>query len=161
MNKSVVTCLVLLLLCACNGNKKQWMGIEYDSVRAYYYDNLNLEDSTSIIYNSKLNPTVFNSQGQLLTEAQAQLLDSLNNTPQEPTYEDAGVADCYNPRHGLVFYKNEQPVAHVSVCFDCRGMKAAPHTKYLRVDRLLSLFKQFDMPIEPIDFPRRPDSAYK
>jgi hypothetical protein len=32
-------------------------------------------------------------------------------------------ADCYNPQHSIVFYKNDLAVAFFEICFSCHGMR--------------------------------------
>ncbi len=33
------------------------------------------------------------------------------------------IADCYNPRHSIVFYQGGQAIAFLEVCFECNGTR--------------------------------------
>lgn len=38
------------------------------------------------------------------------------------------VADCYNPRHSIIFHKGGRAIAFLEICFECNGTRM---TKYL------------------------------
>lgn len=42
------------------------------------------------------------------------------------THGGIEVSKCAFPRHGIVFYRGEQPVASVSVCFECGDILVSP-----------------------------------
>jgi len=151
--KASLLITALLLLNSCK--EKAWINFSYDEAYAYYYENYRIENlpyDASIIFNGKLNPTVHNKQGEKLTEKQIEYLD-------KALYGDYGLpdgsyADCYNPRHGVVFYSKGKPVAYVSICFDCNRLAAVPSAKLQDTKILLKLFEEFKLPIKPEDFPR-------
>lgn len=55
-------------------------------------------------------------------------------------------ADCYDPRHIIVFYKeNEEILGYVEICFSCINTKSSENLKFLE-DKMLfqcELFKEF------------------
>lgn len=159
MNRTAFTCIILLLLGSCKEKKKLWIDFEYDSAKAYYYENYRVDTlpyDASIIHYGKLNPGVYNPEGEKLTEAQINRLDSLLNG-NLGGLEFIG-ADCYNPRHGIVFYKEQKPVAYISVCFDCHILSCSPKAKLVSTEPLFPFFEQFDMPVKLEDFPRIPEA---
>ncbi len=151
--KASILTIALLLLNSCK--EKAWINFSYDEASAYYYENYRVDSlpyDAPIIFNGKLNPTVYNKQGEKLNEKQIEYLDkALHGDYGLP---EGSFADCYNPRHGVVFYLKGKPVAHVSICFDCKRLVATPDTKLKHTKILLRLFKEFKMPIMPEDFPR-------
>lgn len=52
------------------------------------------------------------------------LLSILYNIKPSPIGTDTtGVADCYNPRHSILFYKGSKAIAFFEVCFECGGTR--------------------------------------
>lgn len=68
-------------------------------------------------------------QNELLTA----LLDTSNYTSAHST--------CWNPRMGLVYYANAQPIAHASVCLECSqiALSAALGEATYAVDKTMTL----------------------
>jgi hypothetical protein len=40
------------------------------------------------------------------------------------------VADCYNPRHSILFYKDKNPFAFLEVCLECGGTRKSENTDF-------------------------------
>lgn len=51
------------------------------------------------------------------------LLSILYNFNSFPAGVDTSMvqADCYNPRHSIVFYKRNEAIAFLEICFECGG----------------------------------------
>lgn len=86
---------------------------------AYHFEDLN---GRSIITDKgELNPTV--KKAKELNTAEIDLfLKAIND---DNTY--GGVyTRCFKPRLGVVFYDKGNPVAHVSICFECSQQHSSP-----------------------------------
>ena len=69
----------------------------------------------SILHEGKLNPT---TSEKLARPLKGKQLDELASfvTGERSKHE---MADCYYPRHAVVFYLGKKPVGYVEVCFEC------------------------------------------
>lgn len=45
-------------------------------------------------------------------------------TKSEKFYVDSTPADCYNPRHSIIFYSGDKVISYLEVCLECGGYKA-------------------------------------
>lgn len=116
-----ITFILLLLPTLCVGQKKQvWPGVPFHSVRAYMYNiHGDLYGNHSIIKEGALDKTVWDTGIALNRTQESRLLDLFN---QDIALLQQGLAKCYIPHHGFVFYdENKKPVAWASVCFMCDG----------------------------------------
>lgn len=96
--------------------------VNYTSVTAYHFEDL--EGNPIIDKKGKLNPTV--KKEKILTEAEIRsFLSTIND---EATYGGM-YTRCFKPRLGLVFYKEKEAVAHISICFECSQQMASPQIK--------------------------------
>lgn len=111
---------------------------DYEYVRAYQY-NLDSERSDYIVVDGRLHPTVVDTMGVELSDHQVtQVLGIVNGTLG--TDEDI-VAECFIPRHGLVFYDSQRkPTAHISICFECNQLRVEPDNDL--PNRGMPLFKR-------------------
>jgi hypothetical protein len=50
----------------------------------------------------------------------------LNNYRPSPVGLDTLEADCYNPRHSIVFYEKTKAIAFFEICFECGGTRQSP-----------------------------------
>lgn len=85
--------------------------------------NVSYTDFNAVVWdNSKFNPTA-TFKGKLPDFLAYELSEKLNS----PTiYDKRFNASCYFPRLGLVFYRHDSIVAHVSVCLECFKLKTYP-----------------------------------
>ncbi|OWY25758.1 hypothetical protein C7N43_31620 [Sphingobacteriales bacterium UPWRP_1] len=57
-----------------------------------------------------------------------------------------GLSKCFIPRHGLVWYNQQgEPVAHLSVCFECDRIDAVPQVRYKHPHTTQSEWKEKDI----------------
>lgn len=89
-----------------------------DRAVAYSF-NLEGEALRSIVVDGQLNKTVTKKNSVVLNAKQLQELAGhvTGKHPEVPS------ADCYFPRHAVVFFKGEKPIGYVEVCFECGGKR--------------------------------------
>lgn len=123
-----------------------WANFEFDEVRAYRYDN-SVTDTVpyyaGVIHYDLLNPTIITPEGALLNDSQTELLLKIMNGEMEPN-EFIG-ADCYNPRHGFIFYRDNKAVGHISICLECNGISAVPRSRISDVNAFRPLLKELGL----------------
>jgi hypothetical protein len=51
------------------------------------------------------------------------LFSILYNFKAVPAGIESSQADCYNPRHSIVFYQKNKAMAFLEICFECGGTK--------------------------------------
>ena len=87
-----------------------WVNFDYHRAKAYVTSSAFVRGK--IVVEGKLLPEVWDTAGVSLSQNQVQRLNQILTQPSlKDTYE---VADCFYPRHGIVFWdKANQPVAHL------------------------------------------------
>lgn len=105
-----------------------WPYKDYKYVRAYLYNLDNkLYGKHAIVKGNKLDPTVV-GDGAKLSQKQVQTLVTLTNKDIQGLIE--GLSKSYIPHHGFVFYdKENQPVAYITLCFDCESLRVWPELR--------------------------------
>lgn len=90
-----------------------------DRAVAYAF-NLKGDALRSIVVEGALNDSVTDKHSVVLDQKQLAELAEL------VTGEHKAVpsADCYYPRHGVVFFKGKKPIAYLEVCFECAAKKS-------------------------------------
>jgi hypothetical protein len=160
--KTALTAILILALASCssrqekNGNseatvdsktnaqKASWVNFDYQQVRVYFTRTPFLGYKSAIVAEGKLIDSVWDKEGVKLSPEQVQRLDKILQQPDR----DVAVADCFNPRHGIVFWdKNNKPVAHISVCFECNLLKATPELYKYDLTDIKQLFLELGMPV--------------
>jgi hypothetical protein len=58
------------------------------------------------------------------------LYSILYNFKPSPVGFDTLHADCYNPRHSIVFYEKNNAKAYLEVCFECGGTKQSANVDF-------------------------------
>lgn len=91
---------------------------DYDKAIAYHFEDLN--GRLIVSEKGKLNPTI--KKQKELTEKETR--DFLQVINKSETY-GGNCANCYFPRFGVVFYKQKEIVAHISICLQCGHQKAS------------------------------------
>ena len=86
--------------------------IDYDKVVAYSYDG---ESDIEIIDKQGKLAEKIKKQVEL---TKFQIIDFTNILCDKSTY-GGDIAACFDPHFGIVFYKKNKSVAHVSICLDC------------------------------------------
>jgi hypothetical protein len=95
---------------------------KYTSVTAYHFEDL----KGDLIINKEgiLNPTI-KKEKELRAEEINSFLSIINDSK---TYGGL-YTRCFKPRLGLIFYKEDKAVAHISICFECSQQRAFPLIK--------------------------------
>ena len=86
----------------------------HDRAVAYAF-NQGEDESGSILVDGKLNATTTEKLTRALDKTQVARLATLV-TGKRPKHEKA---DCFYPRHAVVFYREGTAVGFVEVCFEC------------------------------------------
>lgn len=122
--------LFLLLALSCITLGADWPPVKYIEVRAYYYNHIGQPDFP-ITQRGKLNPTVQNKGGALLSKKQVARLLSTLNTKRYSSL----IPGCYTPRHGFVFYDAAgKIVASYEICLECKLQSSIPEGVAPRTD---------------------------
>lgn len=109
-------------------NTKDYIDFQYDKAFAFatvnpmdYYDgNFDKEIDTK-----KFKDTI----SRRLNSAQIKdLNDILSGRKKQKTKSVYGVADCFYPRHNIIFIKDKKIINHVTVCFECNQIKSSKST---------------------------------
>jgi len=141
-------------------NKYQNLKIDFDEVKAYLYDGGN---GALIVKNEILDSTTINN-GYRLSKKQLRFFDNFISDPEikkdtiinDTTFviiETCNKSFCFQPHHGLVFFKNKKIVGQASICFGCNKM-FSDFIKFSEcVDKLKILFNEFHLKVN--------DSVYK
>lgn len=91
----------------------------YTKVVAYHFEDLS--GNGIIDDKGQLNPTV-KKEKELEPDQIEDFLKLINN---EKTY-GGEYTRCFKPRLGVVFYNGKNPVAHISICFECSQQVSTP-----------------------------------
>ena len=114
--------LLTLFVISCNDIEHQsdtkansnnvFANVIYDKVVAYSYDG---EGDIEIIDEKGKLANKIKKQVEL---SKAQTIKLTNTLCNKSTY-GGDIAACFDPHLGVVFYKTNKPVAHISICLDC------------------------------------------
>lgn len=107
----------------------EWPGVNYSYAKIYLYNLENqLHHEYQIIRKGKLNPTAVGDGIKLNQEQTTKLLTQING---DTRVLNEGLAKCYEPHHGIVFYNEKDSiVAATDICFLCEGIRFYPSKKY-------------------------------
>ena len=100
--------------------------LKYDRVTAYDYDG---EGSYLIVEDGELvKVDTPNQRGEIyhmkdLTKMQ---ISRINKTVGDTASYGLGAASCFNPRMGIVYYRKEKIVGHISICLECNYLESTP-----------------------------------
>lgn len=131
---------------------KDYIDFQYDEVIAFA--NINPMDYYDGDFNKELDIKKFKDTISVkLNSAQIkELNDILSGRKNKNTDSAMQVADCFYPRHSILFLNQNKIVNHIVVCFECNQVKGSKPTKasmenYQNFFNSLGL-KMFDNPIE-------------
>lgn len=152
--------LLLLALASLNGlgqvsdNTIDWNNPVFSYAKIYLYG-LEKYAMDLIVENDSLNKTVYDTNGTLLNEEQAQraidiILGKKGSSNDEQVF-------CFIPHHGIVFYNTQDEiVGHISVCVYCRKIYAAPNVPFIDkgIDEMKSLILELNQPVfnDPMEY---------
>jgi|GEM_PF-5615961 len=139
MPKTGLFCTLFFLLTASfthaqSKEKLCFITVDFDKIKAYLYDGSAMQ---LIVETGVLDSSVIDTAGYTLTKQQIRKLDWLladttnidfeSKTEtiingRKKSFYDSFICDqafCFMPHHGLVFYRQNKIVGHISVCFGC------------------------------------------
>jgi hypothetical protein len=90
--------------------------VSYDTRRDSYGER-------DLIDNGKFSVKDIQQEVTLNSEQCDSLFSILYNFRSVPSGADTLQADCYQPRHSIVFYEKKEAIAFFEVCFACGGSK--------------------------------------
>ncbi|ABG59734.1 hypothetical protein [Cytophaga hutchinsonii] len=104
-------------ICKSDSTNENWLNFKYDSVITFatidpFYRILN---KGNLIDLSEINDTISVS----LSERQIETLDSIINGLKNKPGKKIFPADCFNPRHNIIFLNRDTLVNYISVCYEC------------------------------------------
>lgn len=146
----LITLSYLVISCAEKTNKNSEFLKKYDKIRLLSYKNhrdvytskyeLKIENDTIIIPNVAIvdNVVLDKYYAEKITEV---LLS---------TEEECIMADCYNPRHILLFYKQNKVADFYEFCAECGGSVASKNISFPEIcsgkgDRIIEIFKEMKL----------------
>ena len=115
-NKAVpLFCFLTVVILSLKSGKEPtdpFSDLNYDKVIAYDY---NGERENEIVNkNGKLDPTVIKKS--VLTKSQILFI---NNVINDTDSYGGGTAGCFEPHFGMVYYRHDSIVEHISICLEC------------------------------------------
>lgn len=124
MKQIPITLFSVLLFSACANNSvevklNKFPVEQFSSIIAY---EMNGEGEDAIFENGKLSKMLTGVQKELNAEQTMQLLEFV----QDEKAFGGAAASCFEPRHAFVFYNDERPVAHLTICMECGWLKSTP-----------------------------------
>ncbi len=197
--KTLLGCLFVLLLVSCSQHNKQkqsvqekteeiedtsnivrydWNPPAYRTVKAYLLKphligpaaNLGMANEPKEFFDK-----IQSEEGVVLSEAQIARVFGLFTfhvgESKVDSVEDSvnGLADCFDPRHAIVYYnEQEEPVAAIVACFECGRLCTYPRfEEEIELNSYLSnfhpFFEELNMPIfsNPLEYNAYMDSLQK
>lgn len=134
------------------GINEFWNKLNPKKVKLFVYANSRSEGTNGdysdiYIVNDKgiLNKEIINSfTKNLIQDSIEYLIKLMSNT----TNYWNSPADCFSPRHGIVFYNSKNKITgHISICFECNRYLSQPEViHHLKIDLLKKIFKQQGLP---------------
>ncbi|MDL5044992.1 hypothetical protein QQ054_02910 [Oscillatoria amoena NRMC-F 0135] len=157
MNK-IITLLgcavsVFMLLSSCKDLTKpihtetcNWPGVEYATAKAFM-----IADSEryleAIEQGKRVDSLIAGAEVWEVTKEVAEKLSDVFCKPIDKN-KVRRVADCFVPRHGVIFYDaSGNYTAHVTICFECNHYKVYPAPKNIDIEALKSWCKELGMPV--------------
>jgi hypothetical protein len=153
MNKQVILLFLLsVIFLSCNkkDNKTAEFLNKYDKIRLISYNThrdvysskyeLKIADDTIQIPNIKYVDNIVLNEN--FSRKIAEVLLSTEN--------ECVLADCYNPRHIILFYKADKIIAFYEFCAECGGSTQSKSIKFPELctdkgDRLIEIFKELKL----------------
>jgi hypothetical protein len=127
----LIVCIYLLLSCKneynvhsessniilANTNDTNWLDFKFDSVIVFATVDpfLIVPQSHTKIDLSNINDTI----SITLSKNQISILDSVVNGKCKVIEKEIVPADCFNPRHNIIFFNNDSIINFISVCYEC------------------------------------------
>lgn len=123
--KRIIIFAFIFTLFACNNSNNQvnnntnpFLSLNYDKVTAYDYEtkygNNIIDDSGKI------------SQGIVKQiDLSKQQIENVTKLLTDKSTYGGEVAKCFIPRLGIVFYKENKAVAHISICLECNSLHSS------------------------------------
>jgi hypothetical protein len=84
------------------------------------------DDNDNLIRNEKFTVDNIKQRVSLGQSQRDSVFSILYNLRPSPAGLDTLQADCYNPRHSIVFYQNTKAIAFFEICFECGGTRQSP-----------------------------------
>src|SRR5262249_6485212 len=112
---------IFLVLGVSSLRAADWPGVKYSEVRAYYYNAASAHDCRILDAKGRLDESVVDKKGVVLSPAQVvRLLAAINGHQRVHP-----ITACYVPHHAFIFYNSfGRRVAVFEFCFEC--LKASP-----------------------------------
>jgi hypothetical protein len=135
-----------------NKNHKDYIDFKYDKVIAFA--SVNPMDYFDVDFDKELDVKKFKDTiSRKLDLNQIKKLNDILIGKQDDDLSDPVVsADCFYPRHNIIFLKEEKIVNYISVCFECNQIKSSKPTS-AKMQNFADFFnsinlKMFYSPIE-------------
>jgi len=144
----------LILLCVLYNasikaqNQYNFINLDFDEAKVYLYDGFM---GQLIVNKGILDSTIVNPEGYKLSQTELSELDNLLNIrvrKRKTTYQECTGSHCFEPHHGIVFYKNQKIVGHISLCFECNNLETDLGKTESCPFKLMSLFESFIIQVE-------------
>lgn len=135
-----------------NKNRRDYIDFKYDKVIAFA--SVNPMDYFDGDFDKELDVKKFKDTiSRNLDLNQIKKLNNILSGKQDDDLSDPAVsADCFYPRHNIIFLKEEKIVNYISICFECNQIKSSKPTS-AKMQNFADFFnsinlKMFYSPIE-------------
>lgn len=105
-------------------NLKDYIDFKYDKVIAFA--SVNPMDYYGDDFNEKIDVKKFKDTiSKTLNSTQIKDLNDILSGRKNQKIDSAAVAaDCFYPRHNIIFIKDKKVISHIVVCFECNQIKS-------------------------------------
>lgn len=128
-----------------------WIDFEYDSAQIYLYALEGEEKDifmAPIVIDNELNVSVVSEKTATLKSSEIKTVDRIMGGVTPDQEESLMIASCFEPHHGIVFYKSDSIAAHISFCMMCGTIRSNPDNNgKIDVSKFRSLLKKHDLPL--------------
>ncbi|OWY20336.1 hypothetical protein C7N43_10140 [Sphingobacteriales bacterium UPWRP_1] len=108
----------------------------------YPAENETRRPETAIVVNGAINAKATDTGA--VSESDAMSIGKIMS--QSSDLVALGLSKCFIPRHGLVWYNQQgEPIAHLSVCFECDRIDAVPPVRYTKTHNTQTEWKEKDI----------------
>ncbi|QQQ27070.1 hypothetical protein [Chryseobacterium indoltheticum] len=135
-----------------NKNRKDYIDFKYD--KAIAFASVNPMDYFDGNFDKELDVKKFKDTiNRNLDLNQIKDLNDILSGKKNGDLSDSAIsADCFYPRHNIIFLKDEKIVNYISVCFECNQIKSSKPT-FAKMQNFVDFFnsinlKMFPNPIE-------------
>jgi hypothetical protein len=112
--------------------KLAWPNVEYTYVKAYTFNfqsPKNGVDHGILSRDGKMAKSVVGEPYKITNEKAQQIIETVTENADNTKMLIVGLSKCFLPRHAVVFYNGDKPVAYIDMCFECQAIRLFPRVE--------------------------------